>query len=195
MQWGYYHFCNIVYYSQACAIPDPITDTVVVTGGYLDMPNVARYGHQGWLQDLPSLIFGRSRHACSSFMSSGRLVSIHQRGVIIKISNMIFDLYVKIIFRLFFIILTWFSESKIRWVMSIFYRLKIKISVTANFIKLKCLDVPGVWWNGILSWPSSCRLYGLDWDIWPAGGRLDRIQSKTSQTNGLNNGSKYSSVW
>ena len=65
---------NIVNYSQACAIPDPVTDTVVVTGGS-GSGTVVRYGQQGWMADLPSLIFGRSQHACSSFMSSGRLVS------------------------------------------------------------------------------------------------------------------------
>ena len=73
MQWGYY--CNIVYYSAACAIPDPVTDTVVVTGGDYTMKTVVRYGQQGWLGDLPGLIIGRRFHACSSYMSDKRVVS------------------------------------------------------------------------------------------------------------------------
>ena len=68
-------FINIAYYSGDCAIPDPITDTVVVTGGGYTYHTVVRYGQQGWLEDLPDLISGRNEHACSSFMSSGRLVS------------------------------------------------------------------------------------------------------------------------
>ena len=74
-----------IYYSQACAIPDPVTDTVVVTGGvdrdYNAMTTVVRYGQQGWLEDLPPLITGRKWHACSSFMSAGRLVSEYWLGV------------------------------------------------------------------------------------------------------------------
>ena len=66
---------NIVNYSQACAIPDPVTDTVVVTGGADTKETVVRYGQQGWLADLPPLITGRGQHACSNFMASGRLVS------------------------------------------------------------------------------------------------------------------------
>ena len=78
MQWGY--VWNIVYYSYACAIPDPISDTVVVTGGGqgytgVALTTVVRYGQQGWLGNLPPLITGRVSHACSSFRSSGRLVS------------------------------------------------------------------------------------------------------------------------
>ena len=76
-------------YSYACAIPDPVTDTVVVTGGDIAMTTVVRYGQQGWLEDLPPLITGRWRHACSSFMSAGRLVSEYWWGVIIRISNKI----------------------------------------------------------------------------------------------------------
>ena len=64
----------IVYYSNACAIPDPITDTVVVTGGFFEKYQVSRYGEQGWLEYLPDLNYGRLSHACSSFTSSGRLV-------------------------------------------------------------------------------------------------------------------------
>ena len=57
-------------------IPDPVTDTVVVTGGDGEGDyGVVRYSEQGWLEDLPPLITGRITHACSSFVSSGRVVS------------------------------------------------------------------------------------------------------------------------
>ena len=71
-------YSNIVYYSDACAIPDPVTDTVLVTGGRFNTEvrdTVTRYGQQGWLEDLPTLITGRYYHACSSFVSSERVVS------------------------------------------------------------------------------------------------------------------------
>ena len=66
----------------ACAIPDPVTETVVVTGGRLTWTTVVRYGQQGCLEDLPPLITGRFRHACSSFMSAGRLVSKYRGGLL-----------------------------------------------------------------------------------------------------------------
>ena len=85
MQRGYYYVCIIVIYSRACAIPDPGTDTVVLTGGQT-FTTVVRYGQQGWLEDLIPLISGRCCHACTGFISAGRLVSKYQRGVIIRIS-------------------------------------------------------------------------------------------------------------
>jgi len=68
--------------NRACAISDPVTDTVVVTGGVGGdtMNTVVRYGQQGWLEDLPPLITGRESHACSSFMSSGRLMFLVTGG-------------------------------------------------------------------------------------------------------------------
>merc|ERR1719468_824107 len=68
----------VAYY--ACAIPDPVTDTVVVTGGLLTENTVVRYGQQGWLEDLPDLITGRYIHACSSFVSSGRVMFLVTGG-------------------------------------------------------------------------------------------------------------------
>ena len=66
---------NIVYYSEACAIPDPDTDTVVVTGGVVTLTKVSVYSVQGWQEDLPSLNTGRHSHACTSYMSGGKRVS------------------------------------------------------------------------------------------------------------------------
>ena len=56
-----------------------MTDTVVVTGGGYTMKTVVRYGQQGWLGDLPPLITGRKDHACSSYVSSKRVVSKYNR--------------------------------------------------------------------------------------------------------------------
>ena len=88
---------DIVYYSQACALPDPITDTVLVTGGLFSSSSVTRYGQQGWLEDLPTLITGRYSHACSSFMSSGRLVSKYKEELL---SGFFTIFYMKVVFRL-----------------------------------------------------------------------------------------------
>ena len=75
MLWGWVDICDIVYYSMACAIPDPDTDTVVVTGGYNDLNTVVVYSVQGYKKDLPSLSIGRYRHACSSYVTGGKRVS------------------------------------------------------------------------------------------------------------------------
>ena len=81
--WLFFLFFNIVHCSQACAIPDSVTDTVLVTGGYYKglapMATVYRYGEQGWLEDLPSFIYGRYNHACTFFLSSDRVVSIFRK--------------------------------------------------------------------------------------------------------------------
>ena len=65
---------NCVHCSQACAIPDPDTDTVVVTGGVKTKPTVSRYSTDGWVKDLAPLTKGRWEHACASFTSGGRRV-------------------------------------------------------------------------------------------------------------------------
>ena len=66
--------CNIdwssSHYREACAIPDPDTDTVVVTGGFYTFTTVSRYGKQGWEEDFSSgLNSGRWGHGCASFLS------------------------------------------------------------------------------------------------------------------------------
>ena len=61
-------------YRQACAIPDPDTDTVVITGGWWTQTTVSRYSVRGWQEDLPGLITGRRNHACAGYMSGGRRV-------------------------------------------------------------------------------------------------------------------------
>ena len=62
----------IIYFSLSCAIENPETNTVVISGGYLTnstMTTVSIYGIQGWMEDLKSLNTGRCSHACSSYMS------------------------------------------------------------------------------------------------------------------------------
>ena len=67
---------NIIY-RKACAIPDLITDSVIITGGYFTEPLVARYDRMGWVEDLPQLIEGRYNHGCGSYLRvSGTQVSI-----------------------------------------------------------------------------------------------------------------------
>ena len=63
--------CNCVYYSAACAIEDPINQTVIIAGGWLTMTTVSVYGLKGWVEDLQPLNTGRFLHACSSYMSAG----------------------------------------------------------------------------------------------------------------------------
>ena len=56
------------HYRRACAIPDPDTDTVVVTGGRWTRTTSSVYGKEGWLYDLSSeLRTGRLHHGCTSY--------------------------------------------------------------------------------------------------------------------------------
>ena len=54
--------------SNSCAISDPETDTIVVTGG-LNSKKVSVYNTQGWQEDLADLNYVRFGHACTSFTS------------------------------------------------------------------------------------------------------------------------------
>ena len=59
----------------ACGIPDG--EQFIVTGGISggrNIDNVHVYDTNGWVRDLPSLNFGRSDHACASFMTNGERV-------------------------------------------------------------------------------------------------------------------------
>ena len=58
-----------VYFSWACSIEDPDTETVVITGGYKTLTTVSVYGLQGWVEDLQPLNTGRRYHACTSYIS------------------------------------------------------------------------------------------------------------------------------
>ena len=60
--------------SYACAIPDIMSETVLLTGGYqpysYSTKRVTRYGRNGWIEDLPSMTTGRYNHACGYFINS-----------------------------------------------------------------------------------------------------------------------------
>ena len=60
--------------SYACSIPDPTSDTVIVTGGVLQQFNVSRYGREGWLEELPQLRHGRQEHGCGGYVSGEDMV-------------------------------------------------------------------------------------------------------------------------
>jgi len=54
--------------SNACAMADLTSDSVIVTGGYNTMHNVSRYDLLGWVEDLPPLLNGRTDHGCGAYM-------------------------------------------------------------------------------------------------------------------------------
>ena len=61
--------------SHACSIE--MENSVIITGGYYSYTRVARYSHDGYLEDLPGLITGRSGHACGHFIDTqNNIVSI-----------------------------------------------------------------------------------------------------------------------
>ena len=59
---------------EACAIEMP--DYMVLTGGAHDTLNkVSVYSEQGWVRDLPNLIWGRAEHACGHYIQNDIVVS------------------------------------------------------------------------------------------------------------------------
>jgi len=65
---------DLSYYTYyACAIPDILSDTVVLTGGYQSTSSynrVTRYGRNGFLEVLPNLSISHYQHACGYFINS-----------------------------------------------------------------------------------------------------------------------------
>ena len=57
------------YFRSACAIPDPDSSSVIITGGVGQYGNVYRYTMAGWAGALPSLNTGRYWHACGSYVT------------------------------------------------------------------------------------------------------------------------------
>jgi len=53
---------------RACSMTDLISDSLVITGGYLNITRVARYDQLGYVEDLPSLLVGRWHHGCGSYL-------------------------------------------------------------------------------------------------------------------------------
>ena len=64
-----------VYFSDACSIEDPDTETAFITGGGYTMTTVSVYGRQGWVEDLQPLNTGRYSHACTSYKTAGTRVT------------------------------------------------------------------------------------------------------------------------
>jgi len=59
----------LVYETQyACAMPDLLSSSVIITGGINTKSTVTRYNMLGFVEDLPQLLEGRSSHGCSSYL-------------------------------------------------------------------------------------------------------------------------------
>ena len=65
----------------ACAIPDPESSSVVVTGGIFTHKIVSRYGRKGWIEDMKSLNKARFRHGCGSYISNGQRVRYLEKSI------------------------------------------------------------------------------------------------------------------
>ena len=61
-------------YSYACAVADPDTDTVILTGGWGTLTRAWRYGTQGLEAELPSLGVGRFWHGCAGYREAASRV-------------------------------------------------------------------------------------------------------------------------
>ena len=55
--------------SAACSIPDPDTNTVVITGGRYSEKITSRYNESGFIEFLGDLNFKRYEHGCASYVS------------------------------------------------------------------------------------------------------------------------------
>ena len=64
----------ILFFRQACAIPDPDSEEVIITGGMDHRKLVSVYSEAGWQRDLTSLNQGRKLHACGSYVNGGKKV-------------------------------------------------------------------------------------------------------------------------
>ena len=62
------HMKLLVLYRESCTIDDPITNSIIVTGGMGD--EVTRYDLLGYLEDLPSMLRIRNNHGCGSYINS-----------------------------------------------------------------------------------------------------------------------------
>ena len=81
-------------YRGACAIPDLVTDSVIITGGEDSVSVVSRYDRMGWVEDLPQLIEGRYDHGCGSYLRvDGTQVSIDSIGYSLLMCDLICRYY------------------------------------------------------------------------------------------------------
>ena len=62
----------------ACSIPDPDTDTVIITGGYRGVGGfsikASLYNTTGFMKNLGTLNHGRANHGCTSYISKNKRV-------------------------------------------------------------------------------------------------------------------------
>ena len=58
-------------FSAACSIPDPDTDTLVITGGRYSGKTTSLYNKTGFVEYLGELNFKRHEHGCTSYVSDG----------------------------------------------------------------------------------------------------------------------------
>ena len=59
---------NFISDREACAIPDPDNEEVIITGGFYTMTRVSVYNKAGHRRDLADLRQGRRALACTSFI-------------------------------------------------------------------------------------------------------------------------------
>ena len=58
----------------ACAIPDPDNEELIITGGTHTMSTVSVYREDGWVRDLASLGVSRRGHGCARYIKGGKKV-------------------------------------------------------------------------------------------------------------------------
>jgi len=71
----------------ACSIPDPETDTVVITGGYYyssSQKNTSVYNENGFVEDLGDLNNQRSYHGCTSYIADKKRIFLVTGGYYAK---------------------------------------------------------------------------------------------------------------
>ena len=64
--------------TRACSIPDPDTDTVLITGGYYekrDVDTVSVYNRTGFVKNINGLYYSRSDHGCTSYIADNKRVN------------------------------------------------------------------------------------------------------------------------
>ena len=61
----------------ACAIPDPDNEELIISGGTHTMSRVSVYREDGWVRDLASLGRKRRGHGCAGYTQGGKKVRGH----------------------------------------------------------------------------------------------------------------------
>ena len=62
----------------ACSIPDPETDTVIITGGNRPKYTLTSlYNEDGWVENFGNLYYGRQYHGCASYVADKKRVNFY----------------------------------------------------------------------------------------------------------------------